>query len=304
MKYKDYYKVLGIDENASQDEIKKKYRDLAKKYHPDLNKGDEASQDKFKEINEAYEVLGDEEKRKNYDAFGSQSQGWTHGQNFDPSKHGFGGQTFDASDIDFSDLFGGMFGGMGGGGSFNINDIFGGGQRVQRERTVKPYESKLKISLEEGYKGGKKDVTLNIGGERKTISLNIPKGILPGKKLRVKGSSWGLDRDIIFEIEMRKDKKNKLNGLNIVSKMNLLPWEAALGGSVLVETLAGKIRINIPEGTSSDERIRIPKMGYEDMDGKKGDLYMEVNIVNPPTITEEEKELYEKLKELSDYNPR
>lgn len=303
MKYKDYYKVLGVDEKASQDEIKKKYRQLAKKYHPDLNKGDEKSQEKFKEINEAYEVLGDEEKRKNYDAFGS--QGWTHGQTFDPSQHGFGGYSFDASDIDFSDLFGGMFGGMGGATSFNIGDLFGGGQRVQRERRpAKPYESKLKISLEEAYKGAKKDVTLNVGGQRKTISIKIPKGILPGKKLKVKGSSWGLDRDIMFEIEFRKDRNNYLEGLNIVHKLNLLPWEAALGGKVLVKTLSGKLKINIPEGTSSGERIRIPNMGYEDMSGSKGDLYMEVNIVNPPKISSEEKELYEKLKELSSYNPR
>lgn len=300
MEYKDYYRVLEIDKSATQDEIKKKYRELAKKYHPDLNKGSEKSQAKFKEINEAYEVLGDEEKRRNYDTFGSN---YSHGQQFDPSSHGFSGANFEASDINFNDLFGDLFGR--GGGGFNINDMFSGGAGGRATTPEKPrYEFNLKINIEEGYKGSKKDITININGERKDLSINIPKGILPGKKLRVRGDRWGIDGDVYFEIDFRDSRKHSIEGLNITTMLDILPWEAALGEEVIADTLGGKIKVNIPKGISSGKRIKIPKRGYESMKGKKGDLYLEIRIVNSPSLSDEEEELYEKLKELSRYNPR
>ena len=301
MEYKDYYNVLDIDKSATQDEIKKKYRELAKKYHPDLNKGDEKSQDKFKEINEAYEVLGDEEKRKNYDTFGSN---FSHGQQFDPSQHGFGGFTYESSDINFSDLFGDLFGGAGGGAGFNMDDIFTGAAGGRRRPSKPKYEFKLGISIEEGYKGGKKDLTININGSRKNIDVNIPKGITSGKKLRVKGDKWGIDGDVYFEIDIRDDGKHRLDGLDITTILNVLPWEAVLGEEVIAETLGGRIKVNIPKGIDSNKRIKIPNRGYEDMKGKKGDLYLEIRIVNSPSLSKEELELYKQLKELSGHNPR
>ncbi len=305
MEYKDYYKILGVEKDASEDEIKKKYRELAKKYHPDLNPDDEKAQDKFKEANEAYEVLGDKEKRKQYDTFGS-GNNFSGGQNFDPSQYGFGGGTYTSSSGgDFSDFFNMFFGGGGGSRSasgFDIGDIFGGGGR--QERKPSSYESELSISLEEGFKGTSKNITLNIGGQNKSISINVPKGITPGQKVRVKGDKWGIDRDVLFKINFLPSKKNTLDGLNITQKLDLLPWEAALGDRIVVETLEGKIKINIPKGIKNGQKIRVANKGYKDMKGKRGHLFIEMNIVNPPKLTDEEKELYEKLKKVSDYNPR
>ncbi len=307
MEYKDYYKILGVEKSSSQDEIKKAYRKLAKKYHPDLNPNDDKAQEKFKEINEAYEVLGDEEKKKKYDTFGS-GYNFTNGQNFDPSQYGFEGfgdgysYTYTTSGGDFSDFFNMFFGGGGSQktnsrmGGFDIGDLFGGRKAAKKE--TPSYESELSITLEEGYQGATKDITLNIGGERKSLSINIPKGILPGKKLKVKGEKWGIKGDILFKINFIEDVKNKLDGLNITSKLDLLPWEAALGEKKVVTTLDGKIKIDIPKAISSGKKIRIPKKGYKDMKGNQGDLFVEINIVNPPTLTDEEIKLYEKLRQI------
>ncbi len=307
MEYKDYYKVLGVDKSVSQDEIKKAYRKLAKKYHPDLNPDNDKAQEKFKEINEAYEVLSDKEKRKQYDTFGS-GYNFTNGQNFDPSQYGFGGasHTYTSGSGDFSDFFNMFFsgGGPSSGGSsrrssgFDIGDLFGGGRRTKAKRPS--YESELNITLEEGYHGKTKEIMLNIGGENKTLSINIPKGILPGKKLKVKGEKWGINGDILFKINLKEDGKNKLDGLDIVSKLDLLPYEAALGDKTVVSTLDGKIKINIPKAISSGKKIRIPKKGYKDMKGNKGDLFIEINIVLPEELTKEEIKLYEKLKKVAE----
>lgn len=305
MQYKDYYKTLGVEKSASQDEIKKKYRQLAKKYHPDLNKGDDSAQEKFKEINEAYEVLGNEEKRKQYDTFGS-GGGFSHGQNFDPSQYGY---SFDGADINFSDLFGNLFGGgasfTSGGSGFDFSDIFGGGNtRSSRSYRSPNHEMKLAISVIEGYRGAKKNIRLNIAGQEREITVNIPKGITQGQKLRVKGDKWGINGNLIFEIEFRDQGLYTIDNLDLTTKLNILPWESALGNSIVVSTLAGKIKVKIPKGISSGKKIRIPNKGYEDRKGAKGDLYFEINIVQPDKLSKEEIELYEKLKEVSSFDPR
>lgn len=311
MEYKDYYKILEVDKSASQDEIKGAYRRLAKKYHPDLHPDDKNAQEKFKEINEAYEVLGDEEKKKQYDTFGS-SHNFSGGQNFDPSQYGFGdGYTYTYSSTEgsgFSDFFNMFFGGNGSSGSgFNINDIFGSSSgRVNRQGHTprQSYESELYITLEEGYRGATKEVSLNFGGEVKNLSIKIPKGIFPGKKLKIKGEKWGISGDILFKINLTEDEDYRLDGLNIIRKVNLLPWEAALGTKLVVDTLDGKIKVNIPKGIEAGKKIRIPKRGYKDMKNNVGDLYIEINIVNPPNLTKEEEDLYKKLRDISKYNPR
>jgi curved DNA-binding protein len=315
LEYRDYYKILGVEKSASQDEIKSAYRKLAKKYHPDLNPDNEKAQEKFKEANEAYEVLGDEEKRKQYDTFGS-SYNFSGGQNFDPSQYGFGGgntYTYTSSDAGgFSDFFNMFFSGGSGGSSqsrsqgFNINDLFGGGgssrkgTRAQRQS----YDSELSLNLEEAYRGVTKEINLNFGGETKNISIKVPKGILPGKKLKVKGEKWGIPGDILFKINIIEDGKNILDGLDITKTLDILPFEAALGSKVVVETFEGKIKITVPKSIDSGKKIKIPKKGYRDMKGNIGDLYVKINIVNPPTITKQEEKLYEKLKKISKYNPR
>ena len=304
MEYKDYYKILGVEKSSTQNEIKSKYRKLAKKYHPDLNPDDEKAQEKFKEINEAYEVLGDADKKKQYDQFGS-GYNFNNGQNFDPSQHGFGGYSYTGSSGgDFSDFFKMFFGGSGRSNSrsagFDIGDLFGGGGRKGSQRQSPSYESELDITLEEGYKGTTKNITLNIGGENKSLSVNVPKGILPGKKLKVKGEKWGINGDILFKINFIEDRGNTLDGLDITTKLDLLPWEAVLGDKVTVSTLDGKIKINIPKLISSGKKIRIPKKGYKDMKGNQGDLFIEINIVMPEKLTKEEIKLYKELKELKE----
>ena len=310
MEYKDYYKILGIDKNASESDIKKAYRKLAKKYHPDLNPNNTKAQEKFKEINEAYEVLGDADKKKKYDTFGS-SYDFSNGQNFDPSQFGFGGRQYTyttGSAEDFSDFFNMFFGGTGASSGFNINDLFGGKKHTRSGKGFRSprqsFESELDITLEEGYKGSTKDVYVNFGGENKKMSIKIPKGIFPGKKLKVKGEKWGINGDILFNIKLIDDGRNRLDGLDIISKIDLLPWEAVLGTKIVVSTLSGKIKIDIPKGIISGNKLRIPRKGYRDMKDNVGDLYLEINIVNPPRLSEEETKLYEELSKLSNYNPR
>lgn len=291
MEYKDYYEILGIDKAATEDEIKKSYRKLAKKYHPDLNPDDPKAQEKFKEVNEAYEVLGDKEKKKQYDTFGS-GYNFSGGQNFDPSQYGFGGQTYTYSSSGgegFSDFF---------------NMFFGGRAGARQPQQRQSYNSQLNLTIEEIYNGVTKDIRLNVGGENKTITVKVPKGILPGKKLRVKGERSGIQGDILFQINLIENSRIELDGLNIISKLDVLPWEAALGTKVVVETLTDRIKISVPAGIENRKRIRIPKKGYRDMKGNIGDLFIEINIVNPPELSKEERELYEKLSKISKYNPR
>ena len=293
MEYKDYYKILGVDKNTSQNDIKKAYRKLAKKYHPDLNPDDNKAQEKFKGINEAYEVLGDADKKKKYDQFGGNAD-YSNGQNFDPSQYGFGGShTYSSSGGDgFSDFFNMFFGGGGSKASRSSRSPF---QQAPRQS----YESELNLTLEEAYNGVTKDISLNFMGENKNLAIKVPKGILPGKKLKVKGERWGIDGDILFSINFVLDNENTLDGLNIISKQDVLPWEAALGAKVVINTLSGKIRVNIPEGIVGGKRIRIPKKGYVDMKGNTGDLYLEINIVNPEELSPEILKLYEELSRIS-----
>ena len=307
MEYKDYYNILGVDKNASNDEIKKAYRKLAKKYHPDLNPNDQKAQEKFKEINEAYEVLGDEDKKKKYDTFGN-GYNFTNGQNFDPSQYGFTNfgngykYTYTSGGGEgFSDFFNMFFGG---GGDFGINDLFNRGSTRTGPSRSQSYESELNISLEEGYNGTTKTLSLRIGNENKSLSVKVPKGILPGKKIKIKGEKAGIHGDIYLKVNFIKDSKLRLEGLDIYKRIDLLPWEAALGAKIVVDTFTGKIKIAIPPSIEGGKKIRIPRKGYRDMKGNTGDLYIEVNIVNPPDLTEEQKKLYERLREISQYNPR
>lgn len=307
MEYKDYYKILGVDKNATEKEIKNAYRKLAKKYHPDLNPNNPKAQEKLKDINEAYEVLGDKEKRRRYDTFG-RGANFTDGQHFDPSDFGFDnfgkGFTYtygnDKGFDGFSDFFNMFFGGN----NFNTSDLFGKKRNFTQENPKQKYESKIYITLKEAYNGTTKNVSLNVGHERKTISVNIPKGILPGKKIKIDGNKVGLNGNIYLEVKIDKYGNFQLEGLNLVSKINLLPWEAYFGTKVVVETLSGKVKVNIPRKIQGGKRIRIPKKGYRDMKGNKGDLYLEINIVNPSTLTKDEEKLYKKLKNISTYNPR
>src|SRR5699024_5516112 len=212
-----------------------------------------------------YEVLGDEEKRRRYDTFG-QGTNFTNGQHFDPSDFGFDnfgrGFTYtygnDKGFDGFSDFF---------------NMFFGNRGNFTSERPRQRYESSISVTLKEAYNGTTKNVTLNVGHERKTISVNVPRGILPGKKIKINGEKVGLSGDIYLEVNIERYGNFQLEGLDLISDINLLPWEAYFGTQVLVETLSGRVKVNVPKKIQGGQRIRLPKKGYRDMKGKKGDLY-------------------------------
>lgn len=312
MQYRNYYEVLGVDKNASQEEIKKAYRKLAKKYHPDANPGRKESEEKFKAINEAYEVLGDEEKKKKYDNIG-QGFNFQDGYDFDPSHFGFGNNNRyeyrTASDSGFSDFFNMFFGGD----SFNLSDLLGRrgkGTRFSNRYPMTGEDMQLDIDItpEEGFQGAEKAITLAGGDHGRTISFKIPAGIRKGEKVKLAGqgspgANGGRNGDLYLIIKFRKDSRFELDGNNLLTNLDLLPWEAALGAEIPFETIDGRIIVKIPPGVQSESKIRVANKGYRDRNGLRGDLYLRVRIVNPISLSKEEKELYEKLKQLSRAKP-
>lgn len=310
MKYKDYYEILGVGKDASSDDIKKAYRKLAKKYHPDANPGDKTSEDKFKDINEAYEVLGDSEKRTKYDQFGSSGQ-FTNGYDFDPSQYGFGrggGRTYTYSSSgeagDFSDFFQTFFGGNMGQDDFDIDNLFG--RRTTRHHTAagrkgSDYEMELSISLEEGFLGVSKKVAFQRDGRKVQLQVKIPKGIQPGEKIRLSGQGGpgiggGGNGDLYLKINFSKEKNVELDGMNVRRQVEVLPWEALLGTNKEVDALSEKLSIKIPAGIQAGKSIRLRGKGYVDKKGNRGDLFIKIQIVNPEKPDKEILELYEKLR--------
>lgn len=298
MQYKDYYKILGVEKTASTNEIKSKYRKLAKKYHPDLNPNDDQAQEKFKEISEAYEVLSDEKKRKKYDTFGS-GYNFQGGQDFNPNDFGY---TYTTSSMgDFSDFFETIFGGGSGRktttrSSFSFDDLFS----PRSKKKARPqYNSSLNISLKEAYEGVNKTVRVSFNGQSVSMDVKVPKGITPGKKLRVKGEKWGLDGDALFEININNSEREYLEDNNIIYQAEISPWDAYFGGEVLISPLTGKLKIKIPEKTESGQRLKIKGRGFENLKGSKGDLLVEFQIKNPDNLTKDQEELYRKLKDLN-----
>lgn len=308
MEYKDYYKILGVEKSATKDEIKKKFRSLAKKYHPDLNPGDKEAEKRFKEINEAYEVLSDDDKRQKYDTFGS-SYNFSGGQNFDPSSYGFSGfRTSGGGNADFSDFFNLIFGGNFGGASGSsrvsyggFEDLFGSmgrGSRQSSRRKAPSYESEITVTLEEAYMGTSKRFHMNVDGMDRAITVKIPRGITENKKIKVRGSKWGIDGDILFSVHIKPGKNRVLEKNNIVETVDLTPWEAYLGTEKEVQTIDGtKIKVKIPAKISLDKRIKVKGKGFKDIKNHTGDLYLKVRLVNPQVLTEEQEEYFKKWKE-------
>lgn len=305
MKYKDYYEILGVSKDADEKEIKKAYRKLAKKYHPDVNQGDEAAAEKFKEVSEAYEVLSDPDKRKKYDTFGS-NYDFSSGYDFDPSQYGYT-YTTGGSGADFSDFFETIFGSSKSGGNFsggfNINDIFGDFSSKGRGRSQKKarnkFESELSISIKEAFEGVTKDVSLTYKQKEYDVAVKVPSGITRGKKVKVRGEKFGLPGDILFKINIKDEKNLVLDELDVTRTVNIYPWEAALGSSKTVETLSGKLKLKIPQGFVGGNKMRIPSKGFKDLKGNVGDLYVVFNIVNPKDLTEEQEKLYKELEKIS-----
>ncbi len=304
MKYKDYYEILGVKKDATQDDIKKAFRKLAKKHHPDANPNNKAAEEKFKEINEANEVLGDASKRKKYDDLANDVK-FQNGYDFDPAQAGYGNVKTEyrsTSQNDFSDFFNAFFGG----GHTNMDDIFGGGASGGRHtrsfaQDGGDVEAEISITLKEAFNGIEKKVNLKSNTTEKTISFKIPAGIKEGGKIKLsgqgeKGVNGGSNGDLLIKINFIVDAKFAIKELDLETTLELMPWDAALGSDATVETIDGKIMVKTPAGIQTDKKIRVVGKGYKDTHGRRGDLYIRVKIVNPRILSDELKAEYLKIK--------
>ncbi len=303
MQYKDYYKTLDITKTANEEEIKKAYRTLVKKHHPDKNQGDKKSEDKFKEVSEAYEVLSDVEKRKKYDNFENQTH-FSGRYDFDPNKYGFSSDNvrYEYSDGngDRSDFFNSFFSGA----DFDLGDVFfsfgSSSSRQQRIYDGNDIESEIEITPEEGHNGVEKRIVLQTENGVKNITFKIPKGVDEGERIRLKnqgsaGANGGKSGNLHMKVKFVPGNLYIKKGNDIYSTISLYPWEAALGTKRKVKTLDGFINVTIPKETQTDKKIRITGKGYSSKNRNQGDLYLEIKIVNPSRITPKMKELYQEL---------
>lgn len=302
MKYKDFYKILDVPRDAKAEDIKKAYRRLARKYHPDVSK-ETGAEDKFKEVNEAHDILSDPEKRAAYDQLGYHRQG----QDFRPPP-GWGGRSGggtggDFSGMDFSDLFSQLFGGTHPGGTRRPQGFRGGNAPAGQD-----IEAKLVLTLEEAYHGVEKQVNLAGPGSERTVKLRVPAGTLPGKRLRLVGKGQpsqfgGQAGDLYLNIEIAPHDLYRLEGADIYLDAPIMPWEAVLGTTLQVPTLKGNVRLKIAPGARSGQKLRLSGRG---MPGSRenGDFYVMLQIMVPPGATDEERALYVKLATLSTFDPR
>ncbi|MCK5917839.1 MAG: DnaJ domain-containing protein [Cocleimonas sp.] len=290
MDYKDYYKTLDVEKTASKDEIKKAYRRLARKYHPDVSKAGDAEA-RFKDVSEAYDVLKDKKKRAHYDQLGSTD--WDHGQNHQPyaGAGGFGsGGYSQGENSGFSDFF---------------ESFFAGGQQPQstpfgEESRAAPasQSATIRLGLEDIYTGAKKTIRLPSGN---SIDVKIPLGIEEGKKIRLRGKA-STGGDLLLKVTFNKHPDFKVENKDIYLNLLLAPWEAALGATVAVKTLAGSINLKIPEGAYSGQKMRLRGKGLPG--SVAGDQYVVLNIHNPPVTSDADRKLYEQMQNQFKWNPR
>lgn len=312
MEYKDYYKILGLDRNASNKDIKKAYHKLARKYHPDVNPGDKEAEERFKEINEAHEVLSDPEKRKKYDQLGAS---WRQWQRTGAEPGGFdwsqwyaqpGSGRVHVEYADLSDLFGGS-----GGFSDFFSAIFGGlgsrggttwGARGQpRAAQGRDYEQEVQITLEEAFSG----TTRVLQKDGRRLEVKIPAGVKTGSKVRMRGEGGegfgsGAKGDLYLRVRVLPHRTFERKGDDLYREVSVDLYTAVLGGEVKVPTLTGGVMLKIPPGTPSGKRFRLKGQGMPSLKdtGKRGDLYARVQVHVPKNLTAKEKELFQQLSEM------
>jgi DnaJ-class molecular chaperone len=341
VKFRDYYEVLGVPRTAPEDEIKKAYRTLARKHHPDVNPGDKSAEEKFKEINEAYDVLSDPEKRKRYDELGPN---WKAGQDFRPPPGwqevhvGSGGPGGFGGFGGYSDIFGG--GRASGGFSDFFESLFGGGRSARGGAGFamrgEDIEAEIPLTLEEAHRGATRSITLPVtetcpdckgtgskdgrvcptcrgaGAVRrqKSLEVTIPAGVRDGSVIRLAGQGEpGMNGappgDLFLRVRLLPHRLFNLAGESDVQiELPVAPWEAALGAKVSVPTLDGSVEMTIPPGAQGGQRLRLRGRGMNRRGGTRGDQYVKLKIVNPPRPGPKEKELFEKLGAESRFNPR
>ena len=314
MEYKDYYRSLGVSKTASEDEIQRAYRKLARKYHPDVNR-DPGAEDRFKEITEAYEVLKDKTKRSTYDRYGS---AWKQAGRAGTPPPGFENIRFDfgggggSGGSGFSSFFESLFGNRGGrspfGGGFGDQDFseFTSAPGGASWGRAADQEATLALTIEEAARGGTRDVTIadSMSGRSRTYSVNLPRGVRPGQKIRLSRRDEGnASGNLILKVELKPHDRLRLDGLDLHCDLPLAPWEAALGTEAIVRTLDGSVKVRIPPGTSSGRKIRLRGHGFPNPKGPDGDLFAEIKIVLPKKLEERERELFEELAKVSSFRP-
>ncbi|MET7402016.1 DnaJ C-terminal domain-containing protein [Dactylosporangium sp. NPDC005572] len=267
----DYYRVLGVNRDAPQDEIQRAYRKLARRSHPDVDRSPGA-EERFKQITEAYHVLSDPERRRRYDRFGSD---WRHVP--DESVRA----AAPAADVDLDDLFASLF-----------------GQRAGRAGPVAgaDTEAELNLSVEDAYHGGRRRVTL----PGRALDVTIPAGVVDGQRIRLagQGSSGTPPGDLYLVVRLDPHPRYRVQGRNLVADLTVAPWDAALGASVPLDTPGGRVRVEVPPGTSSGRRLRLTGQGLPNPRGTPGDLYAVVSVTVPRPATDEERTLWRRLAEL------
>ena len=308
MEFKDYYATLGVDKQATADDIKKAYRRLARKYHPDVSKEPNAAE-RMSAINEANTVLSDPEKRAAYDALGRQAQG--QGQDFRPppdwdAGFEFSAGGFDAGEDEFSDFFA---------------NLFGRAARARRGADAASmrggdHHAKVVIDLADAYDGATRAVTLrsarldtegHVVTEERTLDVTIPKGVRAGQHIRLRGqgapgSGGGQAGDLYLEIEFRPDDRYTVDGRDVTQRVPVAPWEAALGASIEVPTPSGRVEVTVPPGSRNGRKLRLRGRGIPGQ--PPGDLYLELELALPPATTDAARELYRTMEREMKFNPR
>jgi curved DNA-binding protein len=309
--YKDYYTIMSVDRDASQDDIKRAYRKLARKYHPDVSKEADAEA-RFKDVGEAYSVLKDPEKRAAYDQLGA---GWKAGQDFRPPPNWDAGFEFTGSGFKsgdpgaYSEFFEALFG----------QDL-GSGRKARADYNYQArgedHHSKVLIDLEDAYNGSTRSITLrspvlsddgHVATRDRTLTVKIPKGVLQGQRIRLAqqgapGHGGGASGDLYLEIDFRPHKRYSVDGRDVYLRVPITPWEAALGATVTVPTPTGAVGLKVPAGTSSGQKLRLKGRGIPSQ--PPGDLFVTPELTLPPADSDKAKELYRKMQQEMDYDPR
>jgi curved DNA-binding protein len=323
VQYKDYYETLGVSRKASDAEIKKAFRKLAREYHPDVAKDKKRAEEKFKEINEAYEVLSDPGKRKKYDELGANWKagaefrpppGWeqfTGGRTYRRSGSGGADYEFQFGGTGFSDFFEAFFGSARQGrGGFGRHAGFAAEEVAERGRDI---EGDIMVTLEEALRGSVRSVNVRseAGGKvnTQTYQVKIPPGVNEGQRLRLAGrgeagAGGGAAGDLYLRVRLAKHPDFEVENHNLIFEAELAPWEAVLGANISVPTLNGRVNIKIPPGTQSGQKLRVRGRGLAQRNGENGDLIVVTSIAVPERVSEGERKLWEQLQRESRFNPR